>query len=354
MNSPPLDAVPVREPARLDARGARPTRLSPRSNSNQPEPAKAGALRFARNQASSIFTIGLVALTAITPAFWLLGFLNRLFGRPLRSVFVCYPGRADYARRYVADWAAPIARWRLFPIAVMRQQGGWGLVFATSANERDILHADARPRLERLAERIARIARGLGCSTVSMSGILPGACLRAGIGVLREEAERSVRTTARLALRAAETTATANSLASNAPLVVLGGRGAVGAHVVEAAGRLGRRVVVWDVRDQKEHERLHPDTPVVLLDVSRPGALDSIAERLPRGSVILSDVYPEPSPATVRRLEQIGLRVHHLAGVRATMMPSLPGAYGEVVPCCAAIDPVRSVPVVRVLGGSVR
>src|SRR5262245_44493338 len=87
------------------------------------------------SHAATALPLCLIGLLARRLPLLALGLLNRLAGRPLRSVFVCYPGRSSYSRRYVADWAAPIARWRLFPIGCMRQPGGLGLVFATSVTE---------------------------------------------------------------------------------------------------------------------------------------------------------------------------------------------------------------------------
>jgi hypothetical protein len=242
----------------------------------------------------------------------------------------------------------------VFPIGVMQQAGRFGLVFATSTTDRDLLQAGEAGRVRAFLDRLERIRKDLGCEVLSMAGILPSTSLRLRVGPVAAHAQRSVRTTAQLALRAGLRLADPRGIPAEAPVVVLGGRGGVGTELVAALRHAGREVVVWDRGDDPQPTSVEPSSPLLVIDVSRPGALGGVAARIPAGSVVLSDVYPEPTASTARRLAERGIELHHLAGLPGRIFPVLPGAYRGVIPCCAVLDPLQGTPVVRAIGERTR
>ena len=75
---------------------------------------------------------------------------------------------------------------------------------------------------------------------------------------------------------------------------------------------------------------------VVLVNISLKFVLDDYVSRLWPGLVVLNEVYPEPTPATVEKLASRGCSCYHVVGVSGRAVPYFPSAYQGGIPCCAA------------------
>lgn len=51
--------------------------------------------------------------------------------------------------------------------------------------------------------------------------------------------------------------------------------------------------------------------------------------------MVLNETYPEPSRKSLVMLRKVGVKVYHIAGVKAKSFPAFPLAYENAISCCA-------------------
>lgn len=290
-----------------------------------------------------VLMLGLVFRTG--HLYRILGIVNR-HSRTIRTVFFCYAGSTYYARRYCFRWSE---RWLIdtpTPIGVYRQGGHWGLILASPISERQIVDPNRAERLNQLLQRVDSVAGAIGAERVRLAGVLPGHLRRQGYSAGRDDRELVARVIRGAVARAQE------RLPTDVPIVLLGGQGYVGRALQRALRRSGRS---FHVVDRLSENRSIPQAlqarPVLLVDVSRRGALDGHVAHLYPGSVVINENFPEPDRRLVARLRNRGCSVLHIAGVQARVYPSLPGGYRDAVPCCAVHCDGSVKPVLLSLGG---
>lgn len=279
---------------------------------------------------------------------WLVGRINRLLGRPLCTMFVGYAASPKYREAYAFSFMLPWIRYRPMIVGLFIQNGRLGIIAMTSSVEPDFL---SPLHLDRLHEGCHRIAERLGIDEVNFSGILPTVFRRAGLMSELHHQSRC-RVVGGVVTDAAIRTADAHDIDAYLPIVLLGGRGSVGRAVATELGRRGRTCFIVDLNDRwPEHLR---GERILLVDVSKRGALERRAPQLWEGVVVLNEAYPEPDASTVAALRARGIAVHHVCGVEATSLPPFPGAYAGGVPCCAAREDPGLRTVVKTLSGAPR
>ena len=67
------------------------------------------------------------------------------------------------------------------------------------------------------------------------------------------------------------------------------------------------------------------------------------------GIVILNETYPAPRRRTLQQLEEMGIPVFHIAGVKGIALPRFPGAYSGGIPCCGMNDSDDNQPLIQYL-----
>jgi hypothetical protein len=295
-----------------------------------------------RTHARRVLVLLLSAACRSWMPFAFLGAFHRLMGRPLDSVFFCYPGDSRYAAYYSYPATRVLLRWMPSIIGVFEQGGRWALICASPVTEQeftDTLHA---PGLALLLRRLERVRRLVGARRISLAGILPSFLARAHSqysGTFTDNTSEVVRQAVH-SLRGDVQQLQAYKV------VLLGGAGRIGRRVHELLRQDGVAVVAWDLTpDSAPVEHPIGDGPVLLVDVSRYRAINSYIDRLPSRSVVLNEVFPEPGPDVLRALRERNIAVFHIAGVKARVFPPLPHGYAKAVPCCAicaldAIEPV--------------
>lgn len=274
----------------------------------------------------------------------LLRLLNRRL-RIVRSLFVMYPANRKYAAKIVLP--ALFRRYRegrLAPCMVLIQGGRLTLVLGTTVGEQELRRSDEEVRrLHALAESYRR---DLHVPEITYSGLMPSLMVRAGID--RDPTEPEV--TAQIVTRAAQRVRERCAQQGRWRIVVLGGAGAIGSRVVARLRAEGADVFAIDPRlGPSRIESSWRDRPLLVINAAHRKALRSHVDDLWRGVVYLNEVYPEPGPRELADLEARGVSAWHVVGVAARSIPPFPGAYAGAIPCCAAIDPDREVPIVREL-----
>ena len=258
----------------------------------------------------------------------LLGLLNRIFGRPIHPLFICYPATPKYREQYCFRFMLPLIRRYPVVVGAFHQGGRIGLVGNISAVEREFTEPGFYSRFQRYTRFIQGV---LGVREVTYSGILPNSMRRAGY-LSDTDADHRCQLVAGVVTAAEAGVRARQTLNSDTPVIVLGGKGAVGSVVVSRLREDLRETHCVDAGDN------FPDhlggREVILINVARKGALLPLIDRLWKGVILLNETYPEPRPQTVRPLKAQGIDVYHISGVKARALPPFPHAYCGGIPYC--------------------
>lgn len=277
----------------------------------------------------------IVALFSITYVpYLLLGLWNRVFGG-WTSVFYCYAGSTQFIDTYAPGFLIRTLRWFPIPIGILHNDGSRGIVIASPVTEEHFLDPENAAEFKTLQRRIRFIARLVGVSRISLSGILPS--------VVRDHGILSIpdgRKTVQRAVSAAVQRIVAEQFAGqNPPVIILGGAGHIGVPITAALQAKGMQA---HVIDPKSGETRLPnslkDRPCILLDCSRNGVIERYVEQMWPGMVLLNEVFPRTPRRVVDALTRKGIACWHLSGLAGSIFPPLPHGYENAIPCCAAHD----------------
>jgi len=278
----------------------------------------------------AIVVLSVVCRTYIP--FALMGLLNRMFPT-FASVFFCYAGNSRYATHYSYSSCRGFLLWFPSMIGVFRQGPRWGLICAAPVTEAEFTNPKNALYLGQLLRRMLRIKMLLGVERVSFAGILPN--------VLRGRYPQTIRDgdgdrTPEVVRRAVHEVRNKHFAEKDHKVVLLGGAGRIGRAVYECLKADNIDLVVIDsaVTTAPTFKDLGTAS-LILVDVSRPGVIQRYIQELPEGTVVLNEVFPEPSRDVVQQLKSRNIAAYHIAGVKAVVFPSLPHGYTNAVPCCA-------------------
>lgn len=268
------------------------------------------------------------------------GAVNRVFPS-LCSVFFCYAGNARYASHYSYGWSKSLLLWFPSPIGLFRQGGRWGLICASPMSESEFTVPDNANRLNLLVRRLIRVQELIGVSQISFAGILPSV-LRDDFPELFNGPDR----TSEVVCAAVQSILRQNFQDKEHEIVLLGGAGRIGRAVRTRLKAEGLTVRVID--SAKFSESAGTDfgsKSILMVDVSRRGAIAHYIDSLPEGSTILNEVFPEPDPIVIQSVRARKLQAFHICGVEAAVYPRLPLGYKNALPCCAIHAPEIGAPV---------
>jgi len=263
--------------------------------------------------------------------FILLGALNRVFPI-LASVFFCYAGNERYANHYSYPSCRKFLLWFPSTIGIFRQGKKWGLICAAPITELDFTDAKNSANLLRLIRRLQRIKGILGVDKLSFAGILPTILNRRW----PETIARGEDHTPEVVRRAVHEVRRKHFNSSPHDVVLMGGAGRIGRAVQNCLKVDGINSIVIDpaAPATASIKRLS-STNILLVDVSRYGAIQRYLDEMPPGTVVLNEVFPEPSSDVLSEFKNKNIMAYHIAGVTADVYPSLPLGYGNALPCCA-------------------
>jgi hypothetical protein len=263
--------------------------------------------------------------------FALIGALNRVFPTFI-SVFFCYAGNTRYASHYSYPSCRRFLLWFPSTIGIFRQGKWWGLICAAPITEAEFTDPKNALHLRRLLRRMRRIKMLLGVDQLSFAGVLPNVIRGRYSQNISDGCDR----TPEVVRRAVHEVRRAHFTNRPHNVVLLGGAGRIGRKVRECLKRDGIDVVVID--------SAVPATPsfkdlggvsMILVDVSRHGVIQRHIHEMPEGTVVLNEVFPEPSRDVVKQLKNNNIVAYHISGVKAEVYPLLPHGYKNALPCCA-------------------
>ncbi|MEM1275892.1 MAG: hypothetical protein AAGH74_05165 [Pseudomonadota bacterium] len=261
------------------------------------------------------------------------GVFNRWLGW-FDTLFFVYPASAAYARTYAPTWFARYARWVPCPIGIMDYGGGRGLVFGSLMTEADFLAPRNAEHFSRLMRRMEQVAALLGLRSIRMAGILPSTAAKRGETFFEDTSSVAAEVVLKSFLTLREQRFGGNEATV---AILLGGAGLVGAQVAMRMERMG---IPYRVLDSKFGEVdlsiFRGNSPMMLVDVARKGALEKYLSHLPDGLVVLNETYPEPGRRIRESLAERGAELFHIRGVEGRVWPNLPGGYADAIPCCGA------------------
>lgn len=264
--------------------------------------------------------------------FWIIGVINKRIGL-IQSVFLVYPASDEYALAYVYSFRLPWVLWNPWPCGLMWQNGRLSVMFCISASNGQFSDPDNLEKVRGVCERMEHLRALLGAKGKTFAGILPGVLFYKR--VIREAPEADL--TASVVCQAIEQVKSKEGLDGSTPVIVLGGRGFIGRRVVKLLD--GAPVYCIDVSDggsRKDWPCYLAGQRVIVVNITLNNALADYVDEMWPGTVVVNEVYPEPSQEILDRLERKGCACYHVVGVKAFALPYFPAAYRGAIPCCAA------------------
>jgi hypothetical protein len=267
------------------------------------------------------------------------GVVNRLLLKPIKTIFLFYSVNIEYRRTMIPDWYADVVRWRPgFSQVIRHRHWAGGMSFGITSSDDDFRDEKNRERLVKLHKDVDRIRRIVGAEQMTFSGILPGILVANGI-VKREDCIEN-KNTAKVIIKAESKTTKLAKIPSDCPVIILGGKGFTGKEVTKILEGVKRRIYLVDVKDSAAE--LPPELrgmPVIVLNITKTGALAEYIPQLWREAVVLNEVYPEPTKQEQDLMRARGISCYHVTGVKASAWPRFLKAYKGGIPCCAAYLP---------------
>jgi hypothetical protein len=275
--------------------------------------------------------------------FVLVGALNRVFP-VFASVFFCYPGNERYERHYIYPSCRKFMLWFPLVIGIFRQGKKWGLICGAPVTESEFTDAKNSISFLRLLRNLQRVKTILGVEKVSFAGILPALLEKKWPDVTSGGHDH----TPEVVRRAIREVQSRHFDGRTHDVVLLGGAGRIGRAVHEFLKMDGIDSIVIDPAASASANLSVPGSAnILLVDVSRQGAIKRYVDRMSEGTVVLNEVFPEPTSELLTEFRNKNIAVYHIAGVRAAVYPSLPLGYRNALPCCAIHSADIGEPLVR-------
>ena len=269
--------------------------------------------------------------------YWAIGWAMTFFGSPIKGVFTLYPTRPKYAAAYVYDWYRRQMQWKPRLVGIIRQNGRTSLIFGISATDQDIWDGQRTGglNLKKVIDRMEVIRRLLRAERKTFAGIIPGVANR--LGLLDNPDERGI--TVRGVRRSIQLGAEAEGLSPNVPVVVIGAEGYIGAELCHQLAAEKQPYFAIDLKNKEAFPIDWRGQAVIVLNLSKGGALKEYLPKLWKGVTILNEVYPEPDKLEVEFATKIGVPIYHIKGLHGEAFPQFPSAYFDSIPLCASFDP---------------
>lgn len=283
--------------------------------------------------------IGVILLNAIFGHIWvyaLIGFMNKhIFNKPIKSIFMLYPANEKYTKAYVYSWYARSMKWKSRLVGVLEQNGKWGLIFGISATDEDFVRPENLAKLVAVEARLERVRKVIGADQKTFASVLPGILFSKGI--ITNPVERDV--TVKAILQALDKIKSVEKLPQDVPVIVLGGEGFIGSALRKAGNGNFSSLDVGEEEHFLAFSEKLKGKPLILLNVTKKGALSFYTPYLWSEVVVVNEVYPEPSEKELTDIKAMGAICYHIVGVRGKAWPGFPRGYAGGIPCCASFWP---------------
>ncbi len=263
----------------------------------------------------------------------------RLLGRLkiFNAVFVMYPADQEFADYYTFRFRQRFIAWKPFITGVITHRFGVRtLMFAISS------HVDGRDSnydpsdLKGLHTFVESLKGWLRADSTHFAGTLPGRL--SALKVRRVNSEQ--RATVENVVKAVGVVRHTRPY----PVVILGAKGYVGREVTKyLVDGSNLEVLAVDLDGVYQNgcrvsgEYMELEDPHLILNITHPEAINPYIDKMNRRTIVLNEVYPAPGSGVVSSMNNRGVDVYHIAGVKASVWPPFPGSYQGAVPCCAAL-----------------
>lgn len=261
-----------------------------------------------------------------------LGIINKRFGF-IESIFLAYPASDDYSFAYLYAFRQKKVMWDPWLCGLFFQNGKFSLMFCVTATNEKFVDSAHQEELRDLYERIESIRNMLCAKRKSFAGILPGTLFSRRIIRVAPEADL----TAMAVVKAIATVTEIEKLGLNVPIIILGGKGFIGRRVVKL---LDRPSVYSIDKGENLGKNNWPDhlngKPIIVVNITLAHVIDEYIDVMWPDTIVLNEVYPEPSQEVLSRLRSKNCNCYHIVGVEAVSLPAFPSVYSGAIPCCAA------------------
>jgi hypothetical protein len=286
--------------------------------------------------------IGVILLNAFfghTWIYFLIGLANKyIFNKPIKSIFMLYPANEKYTKAYVYLWYARSMKWKPRLVGLLKQNEKWGFIFGISATEEDFANPENISNLKKVEARLERIKILLGADQKTFAGILPGIFFSKGI--VANPIERDV--TVKAVIQALGKIRANEGLPLDVTVIVLGGEGFIGSTLRKVGNSIYGNFYSLDMGEEEHFlaltEKLR-GKPIILLNVTKKGALSFYTPYLWPEVVVVNEVYPEPNDKELADIKARGATCYHIIGTKGKAWPGFPRGYAGGIPCCASFWP---------------
>lgn len=276
-------------------------------------------------------------------------FFNRFFFycvkrfRLVDALFVMYPADQSFADHYTFRWRQRLIRWKPFFVGIITHPSGKITLKCAISTKIDGENYDI-DGLRGFHKSVEKLASFLGANvSTHLAGTLPGRLT--GLRVSRgRNSMNERRATVANVIKAIETVREKHGHNKGNPVIILGSMGYIGREVSNQLQEKGVVVVGVDIQAVIDQEGststvyTDPKIPHLVVNITRPEAINKYIDRMSSNTVVINEVYPAPHQDVLAEMKAKGIDVYHIGGVQAKSQPTFPGPYAGAVPCCAALS----------------
>ncbi|KPA16456.1 hypothetical protein MHK_003337 [Candidatus Magnetomorum sp. HK-1] len=155
--------------------------------------------------------------------FKLIGIVNQRL-KWIENIFIAYPASRAYAEAYAYGRFYPKMKWTPWLAALLKHEKSFGIMMVISGTEEDFHNPANIANLRLMVKRTEYIAKLLGISQITYSGVLPGILYKHCIRQSFIEADITIQ-----AILSSEKQIQAKlGYPSNVPFIILGNKGFIG------------------------------------------------------------------------------------------------------------------------------
>lgn len=248
--------------------------------------------------------------------FRLVGGINKRL-KKIQSIFLAYPAVEADGLAYMPKILFKKYLWKPFFCNIILQNGQLILMFVISAGH-EHFSSKHLEEMRILEAHMEQIRRDCNAERKTFAGVLPFRMFSKKIISSMPELE-----TMALAI------GKAIGIFKNMPVVFLGKPGFFSRLLAEKIG--------FKMHFAHGEWPPHLQTAVLAINASMNSGIEKLAAFMPRGSIIINEVYGGIGAETLEILKKNACRVYNLAGVKAfALLVPMHGQYRNAVPTCAS------------------
>lgn len=250
--------------------------------------------------------------------FRLIGGINKKL-KIIHSIFLAYPEVEADGLAYIPKILFRQYLWKPFFCNLILQNGQLILMFVISAG-REHFSSKYLEEMKKLAAEMENIRRACNAERKTFAGILP-------YKMFSKKILSSIPELETMALAIGKVVEKFRHM--NMPIVFLGKQGFFSRLLAEKIGlKMHFAHGIWPP---------HLRTATLVINASMNSGIEELAAFMPRGSVVINEVYGGIGSETLNVLKKNACRVYNLAGVKAfALIVPMHGQYRNSVPTCAS------------------